>query len=267
MATVDGATIEALAKRLRDADTHYAPIAPIRDELPPGDIESAYAVQLVNTEFALRSGERIVGHKIGLTSSAIQARLGVNEPDFGILFESLSVPPGSTFAHDQVLLPRVEAEVAVILGGALEDPASTFDDVSVAVDHVRPALEIVGSRIRDWDIGIVDTVADNASSGIFCLGETAVDPAGFDLAAAAAVTSIDGRVVAEGSGATCMGHPFNAVLWLAKRMIANGTPLQPGEVIMSGALSPMVDFGVGTTAHATIEGLGEVAITRGTPPR
>src|SRR5262245_21831132 len=262
MAAPTDTTVDLLAARLREADEAYAPIAPLRDELPAGDVDAAYAVQRANTAHRLAQGRRLVGRKIGLTSAAVQRQLGVDQPDFGALFDDMLLHDGGTVPHRAVLQPRAEAEVALVLGAPIEDPATTLDDLAAAVDHVLSAIEVVGSRIAGWDITIVDTVADNASSGMFVLGTTPIDPAGLDLAAAAMTMTLDGRVVSTGTGAACLGHPYNAALWLARRMIAEGTPLAAGDIVMSGALGPMQDLAPGSTAQATIDGLGTVTVRR-----
>jgi 2-keto-4-pentenoate hydratase len=258
--------IEQLAARLRAAYADYEPISPLRGELPEDDVTAAYAVQSANTAHWQAEGRRIVGRKIGLTSEAVQRQLGVDQPDFGALFHDMLVRDGGTIGYRDVLQPRAEAEVAIVLARPLDDPDLTLDNLARAVDHVVPAIEVVGSRIAGWDITIVDTVADNASSGMFVLGNDPVDPTTVDLAAASMGLSIDGERVSEGSGAACLGHPYNAALWLAKRMIAEGTPLQAGDVLMSGALGPMKDLAPGATAVATIEGLGTVSVTRAPAP-
>jgi 2-keto-4-pentenoate hydratase len=254
--------IDAIAARLRAAYDDYEPIAPVRGELPPGDVEAAYAVQQANTEFWLGQGRRIVGRKIGLTSEAVQRQLGVDQPDFGALFDDMLIADGGLVPLRAVLQPRAEAEVALVLRDDVEDPDVTFEQFAAAVDQVLPAIEVVGSRIAGWDISIVDTVADNASSGMFVLGSTPVDPTTVDLAAASMTMTLDGDVVSTGSGAACLGHPFNAGLWLARRMIAEGTPLHAGDIVMSGALGPMQDLPPGSTAMATIDGLGTVSVSR-----
>ena len=161
-----------------------------------------------------------------------------------------------------VLQPRVEAEVAVVLSRSVDDPDATLEDVEAAIDHLLPAIEVVGSRIADWKISLLDTVADNASSGMFVLGTTPVSPQSVDLEAARMALEVDGQVASEGSGAACLGHPYNAALWLARRMAREGTPLQAGDVVMTGALGPMVDLKPGTHVVATIDGLGTVRCTR-----
>jgi len=257
-----GAEIAAAAERLRHAYESGVATAPVRSELPPDDISAAYAVQLTNTRFWTDAGRRVVGRKIGLTSEAVQRQLGVDQPDFGALFDDMMVEDKGSIPCDAVLQPRAEAEVAMILGKAIAEPCTSLDEVEAAVGLLVPAIEIVGSRIADWDITIVDTIADNASSGMFVLGSQSVEPHLVDLAASKKEMTIDGEQASTGSGAACLGHPYNAALWLANRMIIEGTPLQEGDIVMSGALGPMKELPPGSTASATIEGLGSVQVTR-----
>jgi 2-keto-4-pentenoate hydratase len=266
MRVTDDATVDVLAKRLRAAYDSYEPIAPIRDELPAGDVDAAYAVQRINTDHWVTQGRRIVGRKIGLTSPAVQQQLGVDQPDFGALFDDMLLHDGGTVPYRAVLQPRAEAEVAIVLGRPIEDPDVTVEQLAASIDHLLPAIEVVGSRIAGWDISIVDTVADNASSGMFVLGTTPVDPASVDLATATMVMTLDGEPVSEGIGAACLGHPYNAALWLVTRMIAENTPIRVGDVVMSGALGPMKDLAPGMTARANIDGLGSVSVKREAAP-
>lgn len=262
MTVADRTTIGELAARLRAAQAAYTPIPPIRGELPEGDIASAYAVQQANTEHRLGAGRRLVGRKIGLTSAAVQRQLGVDQPDFGALFDDMRLDDGDAVPYRAVLQPRAEAEVAVVLGRDLDDSDITPEALAAAVDHLLPAIEVVGSRIAGWDITIVDTIADNASSGMFVLGRTPVDPRTVDLAGAAMTLTEDGVERSSGTDADCLGHPYNAALWLARRMVTEGTPLAAGDVVMTGALGPMVDLRPGARLVASIAGLGTVTTAR-----
>jgi 2-keto-4-pentenoate hydratase len=259
-------TIQAVAGRLRTAYDTYEPVAPVRDDLPPGDVDAAYAVQRATTEYRLGEGRRIIGRKIGLTSTAVQQQLGVDQPDFGVLFDDMLLTDGGTVPYRAVLQPKAEAEVAIVLAGALDDPELTVEELAASVDHVLPAIEVVGSRIAGWDITIVDTIADNASSGMFVLGTEPVDPSTVDLELVSMTMSLDGATVSTGIGAACLGHPYNAALWLARRMIVEGTPLAAGDIVMSGALGPMCDLPAGSTAVASIDGLGTVSVRREEAP-
>jgi len=206
-----------------------------------------------------------VGRKIGLTSEAVQRQLGVDQPDFGALFDDMRLDDGDMVPYRAVLQPRIEAEVALVLTRPLDDENLTVDQLAAAVDHLLPALEVVGSRIVGWDITILDTIADNASSGMFVLGTNPIRPDTVELRDAAMTLTVNSAVASTGSGAACLGHPYNAALWLARRMVAEGTPLQPGDVVMTGALGPMVDLHAGDVIEATIQGVGAVRTLRETP--
>jgi 2-keto-4-pentenoate hydratase len=195
----------------------------------------------------------------------VQRQLGVDQPDFGALFDDMRLDDGDMVPYRAVLQPRIEAEVALVLNRPLDDEDLTVDQLAAAVDHLLPALEVVGSRIVGWDITILDTIADNASSGMFVLGTTPVRPDTVELRNAAMTLTVNSAVASTGSGAACLGHPYNAALWLARRMVAEGTPLQPGDVVMTGALGPMVDLNPGDVIEATIQGVGAVRTLRGTP--
>ncbi|CEA08721.1 2-oxopent-4-enoate hydratase [Arthrobacter saudimassiliensis] len=252
--------IPQLAERLRRAEREGMPIEPIRAELADGGIAAAYEVQRVNEDAWIAEGRRVVGRKIGLTSKAVQAQMGVDQPDFGVLFADMCLSDGDTMAVGDVLQPRIEAEVALVLKKDLPRADTTLPELMAAVDCLLPAIEIVGSRIRNWDISILDTIADNASCGRIVTGTRPVLPSAVDLASAGMVVEVDGRVVSVGSGAACLGHPYRAGLWLVRRMAELERPLRAGEILMTGALGPMVDFRPGSSAAATIQGLGQVRI-------
>lgn len=245
------------AERLRHAYEGTS-IGPLRERLPAGDIDVAYAVQDANTEFWLSAGRRIVGRKIGLTSPVVQKQLGVDQPDFGMLFADMAVGEGEPVSLDRVLQPKIEAEIALILGKDLPFEQPTIADVIAATAYVVPALEIVGSRISGWDIKIVDTVADNASAGAYVLGGPVRRIDGLDLRSASMTMTRNGEVVSTGSGAACLGHPLNAAVWLAGEVARRGRPLLAGDVVLTGALGPMVPVLPGDVFEAVIEGLGSV---------
>ena len=258
---IDHDLIQRVAARLREAEASGVPIAPIRDELAAGGVDAAYAVQDANTRHALAGGRRLVGRKIGLTSKAVQAQLGVDSPDFGMLFADMALRDGGEVPRGRVLQPKAEAEVAFVMGKDLDDPELTLFDVASAVDHVLPAIEIVGSRIRDWNIKLLDTIAVNASSGMFVLGTDARTLEGLDLPACAMTMERRGEPVSSGTGAACLGNPLNAALWLAHKMVQVGRPLRSGDIVMSGALGPMVAVLPGDAIQASIGGLGSVRVT------
>jgi len=262
MATIDDAVLATLATRLEDAYGTGVPVPPIHDQLSAGGIDAAYRVQEITTERWLAAGRRIVGRKIGLTSLAVQRQLGVDRPDVGVLLADMCLASGEEVPAGAVLQPKVEAEVALVLGRDLDRPDATIVDLLRAVDHLLPAIEVVGSRIENWQISILDTVADNASSGMFVLGTRPVLPREVELRDVVMEMTIDGEVVSRGTGADCLGNPYVAALWLARRLATLGTPLREGDVVMTGALGPMAPLTPGARVRATIAGLGEVS-TRG----
>jgi len=241
------------ARRLLEAARTRVPCAPVRDVVGAADVASAYAVQQELTRARLDAGARMVGHKIGLTSAAVQRQLGVDQPDFGVLFDDMDVSALDVVPMDGLLQPRIEAEIAFVLKGEPVD-----GHVADAVDHAVAALEIVDSRIAGWDITIADTVADNASSGLFVLGTRQVRLVEFSPVDAVMELTVDGTVVSKGTGAACLGDPLAALAWLARTARELGDPLRAGQVVLSGALGPMVPVLPGIEVTATISGLGTV---------
>lgn len=253
--------LNQIAARLRAAEAAGQAISPVRDQIATA--AEAYAVQEINTAARLAAGGRLVGRKIGLTNPAVQRQLGVDQPDYGMLFADMDVPHDGEIAWSPGAQHKVEAELAFVLGRALPHPDCSMAEVIRAVDYVVPSLEIVGSRIADWDIRFVDTVADNASSALFTLGPCARRLAGADLLDCRMEMRRDGALVSEGTGRACLGSPLNAVLWLARRMAALGRPLGEGDLVLSGALGPMVPAAPGARFTATIDGFGETAVSFG----
>ncbi|HYF19589.1 MAG TPA: 2-keto-4-pentenoate hydratase [Ramlibacter sp.] len=258
--TLDKQLIETLAAGLREAAATGRPVPPLRDSLASSGIAGAYAVQQANTRFALAGGRRIVGRKIGLTSRAVQAQLGVDSPDYGVLLDDMALYDGEDIAAGRVLQPKVEAEVAFVLGRDLTQPNVTPAEVIRATEFVLPAIEIVGSRIADWNIKLLDTVADNASSGLFVVGNEPRLLRQVDLRTCGMVMSRRGDEVSTGTGAACLGHPVNALVWLARKLVEVGEPLREGDLVMSGALGPMAKAEAGDLFEARIEGLGSVRV-------
>ncbi|TPQ21514.1 2-keto-4-pentenoate hydratase [Streptomyces sporangiiformans] len=254
------AEVAKTADVLREASRTNSPCPPVRSLLGDGDIQAAYAVQRTNVERGVAAGRRIVGRKIGLTSLAVQTQLGVDQPDFGTLFADMAVPEGGLVKAGRLIQPKVEAEVALVLGAELPHRDCTVAEVLRATDFALPALEIVDSRIADWDIGIVDTVADNASSGLFVLGGTPVPLTGLDLRGVRMTMTRDGEVVSEGTGADCLGSPLNAAAWLASTLAAMGDPLCAGDVVLTGALGPMAIAAPGDRFEARISQLGRITV-------
>jgi 2-keto-4-pentenoate hydratase len=251
-------TAERAAQRLRNA--YGGPgIAPLRDLLGPVDSDAAYAVQAINTRFWQAQGRKIVGRKIGLTAKVVQQQLGVDQPDFGVLFDDMQIEDGGTLSGMRVIQPRAEAEVALILGRDLNKAEATADDVFAAADHAVAAIEIVDSRIADWQITFADTVADNGSAACFVLGKQRKALAGLDLYTCGMALEVNGAVASVGAGAACLGHPLNAAAWLARILVALGEPLRTGDIVLTGALGPMVPLSRGSHVKATIGGLGSVS--------
>ncbi len=247
--------IEAAADRLRQA-YRGGPIGPMRDLFEALDVDGAYAIQTANTRRWQSAGRRLIGRKIGLTNPAVQRQLGVDQPDYGVLFEDMLVPNGGRLAPTQLLQPKAEGEIAFVLARDLDHPKPTRIDVLLAIAYALPAIEIVDSRFADWKITIADTIADNASSAFFVLGAEPRSLSGLDLETCGMTLSIDGSVQSIGAGAACLGHPLDAVAWLAQAVAARGEPLRAGEVIMSGALGPMVALQSGARVCVAIGGLG-----------
>jgi 2-keto-4-pentenoate hydratase len=234
------------------------PCAPVRDLLGETDHDGAYAVQSLNVARQLEGGRRVVGRKIGLTSAAVQRQFGVFTPDYGVLLDDMVYADREPLDLSSFLQPRVEAEVAFVLGSDLETVTANVADVLRATQFVLPALEIVDSRVSAWDICITDTIADNASSGAVVLGTTPRTLDGLDLTGLGMSLEHDGDVVSSGAGAACLGSPAVAVAWLAREVARRGRFLRAGEVVLSGALGPMVDVPAPGTYCARLEGLGEV---------
>ena len=259
-------SIEDLAKALDSAWTDRAPIAPITATYPDVDLGDSYAIQTAWTTMRVQRGEKIVGRKIGLTSPAIQAQLGVSEPDYGTLWRSSfyeSANGSVTIPASDFLQPRIEGEVAFLIGSPLKGPNITPEQVLAATQACALGVEIVDSRIADWNIRIVDTVADNASSGLFVLGTTPVPLAQLDLRLCGMVLEKNGAPSSFGAGAACLGNPLHALGWLARTMDQVGSPLRAGDVVLAGALGPMVAVAPGDTVQARIEGLGSVRVAFG----
>jgi 2-keto-4-pentenoate hydratase len=251
--------VEAAA-RLRNAYGKRG-VPPLRDILDETDGEGAYAIQAINTKFWTNAGRRIVGRKVGLTAKAVQAQLGVDQPDYGVLFEDMRVPDQGALSLARSLHPKAEAEVALILGRDLDDQLANEASVAKAVEGAVAAIEIVDSRIADWKISFADTVADNGSSSHFVLGATVKPLEGLDLYSCGMVLQLNGEIASLGAGAACLGHPLTAAAWLARTLTLRGDPLRSGDIILTGALGPMVALKPGDSVSAEIGGLGAVSFT------
>ncbi len=253
-------THEEIAARLRAAYGVGA-VPPLRDGLRPDDAVGAYAVQSINTQFWLWSGRQMSGRKIGLTSKAVQAQLGVDQPDFGTLFTDMRIEDGGVLAAETVLQPKAEAEVAIVLARSLSNPEATEADVAAACDYVCTAIEIVDSRIADWKITFADTVADNGSAAFYALGQDRRKLEGLDLFTCGMAMMVNDTIMSTGAGAACLGHPLKAAAWLARTFARAGEALQPGDIILTGALGPMAPIHPGDRVEARIGGLGTVNFT------
>ena len=250
------------ARRLREAYSG-TPIPPLRDVLEPTDAAGAYEIQSLNTAFWRGQGRRIVGRKIGLTAKAVQQQLGVDQPDFGILFEDMALSDGGVLEAGRTIQPKAEAEVAIILEQDVVSQAATASDLAAATAYAVAAIEIVDSRIADWKISFADTVADNGSSAFFVLGNDRKRLAGLDLYTCGMALELNGAIASVGAGAACLGHPLNAAAWLARTLAAAGDPLRAGDIVLTGALGPMVAIAPGDRVQASIGGLGMTSFTMG----
>jgi 2-keto-4-pentenoate hydratase len=258
--TLTTTTLREAADRLIAAADAPRQCEPVRDILGDTDIAVAYSVQQLLTEDSLARGRRIVGHKIGLTSPAVQRQLGVDQPDSGLLFADMRAETGSTVSKRSLLQPKIEAEIAFILAEDLDGDLSE-SRVRTAAGVAVAAIEIVDSRVRDWSISIVDTIADNGSSALFVLGSKAVAVADIDFPSRTMQLTQDGVVVSAGRGSDCLGSPLNALRWLARTAAENGSPLRAGHIVLSGALGPMVPARPGSTYVAEIDGIGSVEVS------
>ena len=247
------------ADRLEEASRSGVPCAPVADLLGSDDVAGAYAVQQILTGRRLGAGARVIGRKIGLTSVAVQRQIGVDRPDFGVLFDDMRYPTGSRVPYARLLQPKVEAEVAFELAGDIDDAADPAA-VRAAVALAYPALEIVDSRVANWTISITDTVADNASSGVFVIGAPGVPLHAVEPASVRMSMTRNGVEVSAGTGRDCLGDPLAALAWLAATAIEFGSPLRAGDLVLSGALGPMVAAEPGDAFAAVIDPLGGVSV-------
>jgi 2-keto-4-pentenoate hydratase len=255
--------IEAIAAALRTAQETASPIDPVRDAIGAGGAAAAYAVQRINVERAVAAGRRVAGRKIGLTARSVQQQLGVDQPDYGALYADCAYEHGAQVPTAKLIAPKVEGEVALVLERDLRLERPGVADVMRATAYAVAAIEIVDSRIRNWDIRLTDTIADNASGAAFVLGCRPVKLESIDLELAGMQLLVNGRTASLGVGAACLEHPLAAAAWLARRMVEAGTPLAAGEVVLTGALGPMVPVAGGEVAEARIAGLGSVRIEFG----
>ena len=259
---MDAATIEALGDALFDALRQRRTLAPLTSRHADITVDDAYRISLRFLARRQAAGERVIGKKIGVTSKPVQDMLGVFQPDFGFLTDAMQYADGATVSLSQsgLVQPRAEGEMAFMLKTDLQGPGVTRDDVLAATAWVAPCFEIVDSRIDDWKIKIQDTVADNASCGVFVVGTQHTDPRTLNLAAASMQMWKNGAPAGSGVGAAVQGHPAEAVAWLANTLGAFGIPFKAGELILSGSLAPLVPAVAGDRFTMQIEGLGGCSI-------
>jgi 2-oxopent-4-enoate/cis-2-oxohex-4-enoate hydratase len=252
--------ITTLGDELFDALKACRTVEPLTTRHPEITIDDAYAIQQRLNARRLQAGETVVGKKIGVTSKAVMNMLGVYQPDFGILLDGMLYNEGQAIEAASLIQPKAEGEIAFILKRDLQGPGVSAADVLAATEGVMTCFEIVDSRIRDWKIKIQDTVADNASCGVFVLGDRVVDAREVDLNTCGMVLEKNGEIVATGAGAAALGAPANAVAWLANTLGAHGIALKAGEVILSGSLAAMVPVKAGDNLRVTIGGIGGCSV-------
>ncbi|MBV6272750.1 2-oxopent-4-enoate hydratase [Alcaligenaceae bacterium CGII-47] len=248
--------IEQLGDELYDAWSERRMVAPLTDRHPSLSVEDAYRIQQRTVQCHQTAGARVIGKKIGVTSQAVMDMLDVHQPDFGYLLSHMVYAPGEAVSMSKLIQPKAEGEIAFILKKDLVGPGVTVTDVLAATEAVTACFEIVDSRVQDWKIKIQDTVADNASSGVFVLGNRLVSPRGLDLRTCGMVFEKNGELMGTGAGAAALGHPANAVAWLANALGVLGVGLNAGEVILSGALAAMVPVTAGDSLQVSIGGIG-----------
>lgn len=252
--------IQRYGDELYAALTTRETVAPLTSREPDITIEDAYHIQQRMISRRLDAGERIVGKKIGVTSKVVQNMLNVHQPDFGYLLDGMIYNEGESIAANSLIQPRAEGEIAFILKHDIMGPGVTGADVLRATECVMPCFEIVDSRITDWKIRIQDTVADNASCGVFVLGETRGDPRRLDITMAGMVLEKNGELHSTGVGAAVQGSPANAVAWLANTLGRLGIPFRAGEIILSGSQSALVPVTGGDELVCTVGGLGSCRV-------
>ncbi|BBU20824.1 2-keto-4-pentenoate hydratase [Mycobacterium xenopi] len=252
---------EALAADLARAERSREPIAPLTSAHPQIDPVDAYEIQLINIRRRVAAGARVVGHKVGLSSVAMQQMMGVDEPDYGHLLDEMQVFEHIPVRAAKYLYPRVEVEVGFILAADLPGAQCSEDDVLGATAALVPAIELIDTRITDWNIALCDTIADNASSAGFVLGEARVSPAEVDVTGIEAVLARNGEVVAKGRSDAVLGNPVTAVAWLARKVESFGVRLREGDIVLPGSCTRAVDARPGDTFVAEFDGLGSVRLS------
>lgn len=249
---------EELARSLAEAEINRAPIDPLTSLYPDMNVVDAYEVQLLNIRRQLDGGARVVGHKVGLSSEVMQKMMNVDEPDYGHLLDVMEYFEDEPVPASKFCFPRVEVEVGFILGKDLPGAGCTVEDVIDATEFVVPSIELIDSRIKNWQIGLADTIADNASSAGFVLGKERVDPKSIDITAIDAVLRRNGELIAEGRSDAVLGNPVTAVAWLAQKVESFGVRLKAGDVVLPGSCTRAIDVRPGDDFVADFTGLGSV---------
>jgi 2-keto-4-pentenoate hydratase len=252
---------DELAADLAQAERSRVPITPLTAGVPGIDVVDAYEIQLINIRQRVAEGARIVGHKVGLSSKAMQQMMGVDEPDYGHLLDEMQVYEDTPVKAANYLYPRVEVEVGFILAADLPGEGCTEGDVLAATAALVPSIELIDSRITDWRIALCDTIADNASSAGFVLGEQRMAPTDIDITAIDAVLTRNGEVVAEGRSDAVLGDPVIAVAWLARKVAGFGVRLRAGDVVLPGSCTRAIDARPGDAFVANFDGLGSVRLS------
>ena len=250
-----------LAARLADAERTRKPITPLTAAHPEIDVVDAYEIQLINIRARLDDGARVIGHKVGLSSEAMQKMMGVDEPDYGHLLADMEVFEDVPVDTSKFLYPRVEVEVGFILAEDLPGAGCTEDDVLAATAAYAPSIELIDTRIKDWKIALCDTIADNASSAGWVLGPQRVSPKDIDITGIDAVLTRNGEVVAEGRSDAVLGNPVTAVAWLARKVDSFGVRLRAGDIVLPGSCTRAIDARSGDEFVADFAGLGSVRLS------
>lgn len=255
------AICDELAADLAQAERSREPITPLTAAYPDIDVVDAYEIQLINIRQRVAEGARVVGHKVGLSSLAMQQMMGVDEPDYGHLLDEMQVFEDTPVKAGRYLYPRVEVEVGFILAADLPGAGCTEDDVLAATEALVPSIELIDTRITDWKIALCDTIADNASSAGFVLGEARVSPSDLDVTTIDAVLTRNGEVIAEGRSDAVLGNPVTAVAWLARKVESFGVRLRKGDVVLPGSCTRAIDARAGDQFVADFTGLGSVRLS------
>ncbi|WGY00335.1 Dabb family protein [Nocardioides sp. QY071] len=251
-------SLEDLAAQLHRAESTSTTMPPLSEQVPGLSVEDAYRIQQLNVSRRLRDGGVIVGQKVGLTSVAMQEQLGVEEPDYGVLFADMLVDDGQPIPVSGLIQPRVEAEVAFVMERELRGPGVTEADAREAIAGALPVIEVIDSRINAWQIGLTDTVADNASCAKVVRGNVVTPIADLDLPTMGMVLTIDGEVVSTAAGAAVLGNPIRGLVWLANKLAEFGVSLRPGDLVLAGALHASVPVTGGMSVHAEFASIGGI---------